>query len=296
MRFLCRLRIVLFSLSGTLLVFLILSAHIHAQIPETINYQGRITQPGAGPFNGMVPITFSIYNQRSGMAPALFTETHPAVEVVNGRFSVEIGSVDPDANPLTALDFDEPYFLGISVDQDPEMSPRLPFTSVAFALKALNAQRAQNADQAQNANQASNSNRAQNSDNADFATTAGTAQSVADESITLSSLSPSICAEGQVLRTTATGWECAAAVRTNFQLVQQFFPVQNLGAFSFFDVTLDCPAGTQPVAGGGRYFSGNRLVLAASAPTNTGWFVRYLNEGFTITTSIQVSVICASVQ
>ena len=115
---------------------LLLSAEGSAQIPETITYQGHLTGQGGGPVSGTLAMTFAIYTAKTG-GSALWTETHPAVPVDNGQFSVELGSVTPfDSVPLT---FDVPYFLGTTVGADTEMQPRRPFTSVGYALNSVHA-------------------------------------------------------------------------------------------------------------------------------------------------------------
>ena len=167
------------------------AAQAYAAIPQTITYDGRLSRVGGGAVEGDLDITISIYNQRSGGAP-LWTEAHPAVPVVSGQFTIELGSIEP-----LNLPFDEPYYIGVTVATDQEMTPRLPFTSVGYAMNAI---RAQNADRAQNANNAQNSQNAARAD------------TVADGSITLSSFSATMCNAGEVIRKTTTGWGCDLAV------------------------------------------------------------------------------------
>jgi hypothetical protein len=203
----------------------ILSHQAHAQIPTTLNYQGHISPAGGGSYTGPLDIKFSIYRDKT-QGVALWTEEHSAangnaVEVVNGNFNVILGSLNP-----IDLAFDEQYYLGIWVLSDSaEMNPRLPFSTGAYAFNAdhaANADHATNSDHASNsdhADQATNSDHASNADNAnhatnaDYATTAGMANSVADGSISLLSLDPTECANGEVFRRVASGngWECSTA-------------------------------------------------------------------------------------
>src|SRR4030095_10190803 len=99
-----------------LVLVLLLSTGGSAQIPETITYQGRLNGPG-GPVSATLAMTFAIYDHKTGTA-LLWTETHAAVTVDQGQFSVELGSLVPFT---PALAFDVPYFLGIAVGADPEM-------------------------------------------------------------------------------------------------------------------------------------------------------------------------------
>jgi hypothetical protein len=57
------------------------------------------------------------------------------VTVTNGVFAVTIGS----SAPLGVVQFDVPYYLGITVGADPEMTPRQTVTAAPYALRADNA-------------------------------------------------------------------------------------------------------------------------------------------------------------
>jgi trimeric autotransporter adhesin len=103
-----------------------------AQVPDEINYQGRLTSPGGQPVNATVSMVFSLYDVATG-GSALYSETQ-SVTVANGTFNVAIGSVTP-----LALPFDVPYYLGITVGADPEMTPRQALLATPYALGAANA-------------------------------------------------------------------------------------------------------------------------------------------------------------
>ena len=99
-------------------------------IPQLINYQGYLTDSGGNPLNGTVDMVFSIYDVDAGGSP-LWTETQTGVPVTEGLFSVNMGEVTP-----ITLPFDVPYWLGVQVGTDPEMTPRPPITSVGYAYRA----------------------------------------------------------------------------------------------------------------------------------------------------------------
>ena len=103
--------------------------------PQTINYQGTLTNAGGTPINGAVSMTFRIYNEASGVAAALWSETQMTVNVVNGAFNTVFGAVPA---PPVALPFDVPYWLSVQVNADAEMTPRQPFSSVPYAFRATN--------------------------------------------------------------------------------------------------------------------------------------------------------------
>jgi trimeric autotransporter adhesin len=111
----------------------LVSAGLHAAPPQTISYQGSLTNASLQPVNnGALTMTFSLYTAASGGSP-LYSETQ-SVSVADGLFNVRIGAVSP-----ISLPFDVPYFLGISVGGDAEMSPRQPLSSSAYAFKAASA-------------------------------------------------------------------------------------------------------------------------------------------------------------
>ena len=101
-----------------------------AALPPTLNYQGYLTNPAGTPVNAPVAMTFRLYNAASG-GVLLYTEAQPSVPVTNGSFSAILGVVAP-----IALAFDVPYWLSVQVNTDPEMSPRQPLTSSAYAFRA----------------------------------------------------------------------------------------------------------------------------------------------------------------
>jgi PKD repeat protein len=102
-----------------------------AEIPPTINYQGKLTDSGGVPIDGTVSMTFAIYNAPTG-GDLLWDEIQSSVTVTDGVFSVALGSV----TPLTTLDFNEPYFLGVTVGGDAEMTPRAALQTVPYAARA----------------------------------------------------------------------------------------------------------------------------------------------------------------
>ena len=103
-----------------------------AAIPSKLTIQGRLDE-GSSLADGNYAMVFNVYNVSSG-GTALYTESHTAsnkVEVNNGFFKTTLG----DLTALT-LDFDVPYWLGITIESDSEISPRVPLTSSSYAMKA----------------------------------------------------------------------------------------------------------------------------------------------------------------
>ena len=66
----------------------------HTQIPQTINYQGSLSDSGGLPVNTPTDMTFKLYDAASG-GTELWTETQTGVSVVNGVFNVTLGADGP---------------------------------------------------------------------------------------------------------------------------------------------------------------------------------------------------------
>ena len=116
-----------FFVSLTLLS-LVLAGPALAQVPRTMSYQGVLTD-NAGVLlpDGNYNLTFRIYDVAVAGAP-LFVENHAVVPLVKGGFSVILGSINP-----IGLNFDAPYWLGVQVAADPEMTPRVALASAPYA-------------------------------------------------------------------------------------------------------------------------------------------------------------------
>ena len=113
----------------------------HAIVPQVINFQGYLTDLDGNPVpDGDYNIAFAIYSALSG-GSALWSESQ-TVTVTEGIYNVQLGQV----NPLLAGLFEGQRFLGITVGTDAEMTPRMPLTSVAYALKAEDADALQGKD------------------------------------------------------------------------------------------------------------------------------------------------------
>jgi len=115
-----------------------------AAVPQTINYQGYLTNSSGQPVNGPVNLTFALYSVASGPDAALWTETHTGVMVTNGVYGIVLGNGSPTPSPIT-LPFDSQYWLGITVGNDSEMTPRQALTVVPYAIRSVIAEAADNA-------------------------------------------------------------------------------------------------------------------------------------------------------
>jgi hypothetical protein len=114
------------------------SAPAPAAIPEKMDYSGYLYLTGGGAVTGTKDLSFSIYTASSG-GTALWTEAHASVPIANGLYNIELGSITTFTS--ASLAFNIPYYLGVTVENDSEMSPRKPLLTSAysFATKALSA-------------------------------------------------------------------------------------------------------------------------------------------------------------
>lgn len=125
------------SIVAILSLFTIFTSQAFSAIPQTISYQGYLTDNAGAPIDTTVNITFKIYDDPSG-GTALWTSPR-IVQVSNGVYSIQLGSV----TPLVGLQFDVPYFLGIDIESNGEMTPRQAFESVPYSVVSAQAEVAQ---------------------------------------------------------------------------------------------------------------------------------------------------------
>ena len=115
---------------GLLLALAGLSLPAVAAVPDSISYQGYLTNADGTPVDTTVTITFAAYSTDVGGAP-LWTQTETIV-VVQGLFQVALAN---PVNPFPAGMFDNPVYIGLFVAGE-EMLPRRALTSNAYAFKA----------------------------------------------------------------------------------------------------------------------------------------------------------------
>jgi hypothetical protein len=101
-------------------------------IPMTVNYQGYITSTEKIPLNDIsINITFKFYDSLTG-GNVLWTEEHQLVPVNQGIYHVILGK----KKSLEQIILSNKLYLGISIENDPEMTPREELSSVLFSFRA----------------------------------------------------------------------------------------------------------------------------------------------------------------
>ena len=132
---------------GTLVLMVILALALPAiagpsQAPSatstsTISYQGRLADAAGDPLTGYFDIRFRIYDSPSAPEPLWVEEWdgENSVAVSDGLFNVMLGSINNTlVEPIAGHD---ELYLGIQVNQDSEMVPRVQLGSVPFSMQAL---------------------------------------------------------------------------------------------------------------------------------------------------------------
>jgi len=122
------------------LIIILSVALISAEVPEVINYQGNLTDSEGNPLNGVFSMVFTIWDQVQD-GQWLWQEEHldgqgNGVVVTDGFFNVLLGE-------LTLLPGDifdgSDRWLSIRVGADPEISPRVRLSSVAYSYHSASA-------------------------------------------------------------------------------------------------------------------------------------------------------------
>ncbi len=103
---------------------------LHAQIPQTINYQGMLTDAAGKPVaDGTYSMLIHLYDSPTSSVP-LWSETQ-VIPLRAGLFNIVLGRVTP-----LALPFDRTYYLGVTIGAGSELAPRTALVAAPYALRA----------------------------------------------------------------------------------------------------------------------------------------------------------------
>ena len=115
----------------TFLTMTIVSAQDMPGIPTVVNYQGSLTDENGKALSDSYDLVFRLYPDTNKTSNWEWSEQQSVV-VTNGLFNVLLGSV----TPLTPADLVGDKFLGITIEGELEMKPRLRLASVPFSFHA----------------------------------------------------------------------------------------------------------------------------------------------------------------
>ncbi|HSA08082.1 MAG TPA: hypothetical protein P5099_01810 [Candidatus Moranbacteria bacterium] len=114
-----------------------------AAINSQINYQGKLTDAlGVAKADGNYDMILTIYDAASGgncvwtARGTCGTPTARSVALLNGIFSIMLGDTGAGDTALTGLDFNSPYYLGVTVGADAEMTDRKPIGASAYSFNS----------------------------------------------------------------------------------------------------------------------------------------------------------------
>ena len=119
------------------LILLMMTSSVLAEVPQYINYQGRLTNDVGEPITNTSPgvmMTFTIWNDETLSDPAneeWSTGVNFYVPVENGLFDVQLGPL-----PAGLFRDNSDLWLGIQVVGDPEISPRTKLVASGYACHA----------------------------------------------------------------------------------------------------------------------------------------------------------------
>ena len=113
-----------------------------ADVPQLINYQGKLLDTTGCVDGTTVDLTVTFWNNLTATEPTnkLYRETHSDVPVSKGLFNVLIGSGSAKEGSWNdAWSGAHTVYLGVKIDTGDELSPRTKVVSSPFAIKTKSA-------------------------------------------------------------------------------------------------------------------------------------------------------------
>lgn len=115
-----------------LLIFIFSTVVASGQNQSQLSIQGILKNSnGAAVSDGEKSITFSLYTEGTG-GTSVWSEVQD-IDVNSGVYSAILGT----ATPLDTVPFDVPYYLGVAVGSEAEMTPRSLLTAAPYALSLI---------------------------------------------------------------------------------------------------------------------------------------------------------------
>lgn len=122
-------------LTGSLLALF----SVAASADPPVGFQGFLTDAADDPVNGTINLVISLFDTATG-GSALYTESHPAVSISQGRFRLDIGTGSPVTGSFSADLFIAERWVEVNVNGE-AMTPRTRLGSVASAQHSVIADR-----------------------------------------------------------------------------------------------------------------------------------------------------------
>ncbi|MFH1686001.1 MAG: hypothetical protein ABIE70_00595 [bacterium] len=108
-----------------------LNATSVAEVPHLISYQGRVLDDNGETVNNSYDIVFRIYAAAVGGSP-LWTETHPSIKILDGLFTVSLGTYTAFGTLFDGSQF----WLSVQLVGEGESSERIPLVMVPYAYRS----------------------------------------------------------------------------------------------------------------------------------------------------------------
>ena len=117
--------------AACLAIILFMAGVAWGQPPDTISYQGFLTDSSGTPINASVNMAVGFYSAVSG-GTLYYSENHTGVTVSNGQFNLLLGNGTPSSGTWAGVDFTQALWIEITAGGE-TMSPRIPISAVSYA-------------------------------------------------------------------------------------------------------------------------------------------------------------------
>ena len=115
-----------------ILVIMLLNTAAVLAFPFEFEFEGNMTNQQGAPLDTTVSMTFKLHTDSTG-GTLLWTEIRPSVPITSGAFRAQLGELTALADSL--LDNQE-VWLGVTIGNDSEMTPRMRLVAVPYAIRA----------------------------------------------------------------------------------------------------------------------------------------------------------------
>ncbi|PIN88446.1 hypothetical protein COU61_04880, partial [Candidatus Pacearchaeota archaeon CG10_big_fil_rev_8_21_14_0_10_35_13] len=117
-------------ITGTFIIMMVMVSisTVSAALPSTINVHGKLTDADGVSLTGNYNFTFRIWSASTGG-----TNLH---ETANLTITTDNDGIYSAIIPAVGVNFSDQYYLGITVQNDAEMTPRINLTSSPYSFRA----------------------------------------------------------------------------------------------------------------------------------------------------------------
>lgn len=121
--------------AACLVMVFLMAGTAWAQPPDTISYQGFLTDSSGTPVNTSVNMSVGFYDVSSG-GTASYAEDHSGVTVSNGQFNIQLGMGSATSGTWAGVDFSRALWIEVTAGGE-TLSPRIPLSAVSYARYAF---------------------------------------------------------------------------------------------------------------------------------------------------------------